>query len=225
MLADWYAIELPLFFLFVFLWEGSRAQIVNTCGWVEKEGYDLVVYAIKAFKADVVLVIDNERVYADLRNKDFLATPSIEFVKLKKSGGVVARDQRRRALDRQLAIREYFRGVRGELHPHQVVIGNTVLRVCRVGGGPQAPSTALPLDAERAVDVTLPVLVQPAGDMVHTLGAVSYAQELDDALVSNVCGFVQVEGVEANRTTLLSPCPGKLPSTLVLLTDISCIDQ
>lgn len=123
--------------------------IVNTCGWVDKEGYDLLVHAIKAFKIDVVLVIDNERLYTDFRDRDFATSPHIEFVKLKKSGGVLVRDAMRRAHDRQQAIREYFYGARGELHPHHVVMLNSVIRLCTVGGGPQAPSTALPLGSER----------------------------------------------------------------------------
>lgn len=130
-------------------------KIVNTCGWVEKEGYELLVYCIRAFKVDVVLVIDNDRLFTDLRNRDFAAQTGIEFVKLNKSGGVLRRDADRRAKDRQLAIREYFYGARGELHPHHTVVSSSVLHMTKVGGGPQAPDTALPLGAERTVDVTL----------------------------------------------------------------------
>jgi polyribonucleotide 5'-hydroxyl-kinase len=139
-----------------------QSQIANTCGWVEKEGFELLVYAIKCFKADVVLVIDNERLYTDLRDKEFYnAATTVEFVKLKKSGGVLVRDRVKRAEDRQLSIREYFYGARGEMHPHHLVVATNVLRVCKVGGGPQAPDTALPLGAERTIDVTLAGGINP----------------------------------------------------------------
>ena len=38
----------------------------------------------------MVLVIDNERLHTDLKDKEFVAS-RIEFVKLKKSGGVLVR--------------------------------------------------------------------------------------------------------------------------------------
>lgn len=244
--------------------EESRASgiVVNTCGWIEKEGYDLLLDTIRAFKADVVLVIDNERLHTDLKDKEFIAS-KIEFVKLKKSGGVLvsgfvcsfdlcfcflgscfsffqkkkkktnplnhdeqhqSRDRESRSLARQQSIREYFYGARGELHPHHLVILSSVVRTCTVGGEHQAPSTALPVGAERVLDVTEVNQVEPSGEMKHALGAISFSDDISNALGYNLCGFVQITDVQNDRVHLLSPCPGRLPSTVLLVSDISCLD-
>jgi polyribonucleotide 5'-hydroxyl-kinase len=81
----------------------SSGMIVNTCGWVDGEGYELLLHAIRAFKIDVVLVLDNERLFSDLKSTSF-GVP-VECIKLRKSGGVVARDSDTRRADRQRAVR------------------------------------------------------------------------------------------------------------------------
>ena len=42
--------------------------VINTMGWVEGLGYDLLLGAIDALKADVVLVVGQERLYNQLLN-------------------------------------------------------------------------------------------------------------------------------------------------------------
>lgn len=46
-------------------------------------GYDLLLHAIRSFKIDVVLVIDNERLFSDLKSTSF-AQP-VECIKLRKA--------------------------------------------------------------------------------------------------------------------------------------------
>lgn len=41
--------------------------IINTCGWIKGEGYDSIVKAAEAFKVDVVIVLDHERLYNELQ--------------------------------------------------------------------------------------------------------------------------------------------------------------
>lgn len=42
-------------------------------------------------------------------------------------------------------VREYFYGVRGDLSPHSQTVRADELRLYRIGGGPRAPTSALPL--------------------------------------------------------------------------------
>lgn len=81
--------------------------------------------------------------------------------------------------------------------------------------------------AAPSIDVTLAEQVTPTQEMRFRLAAVSYGQDVHDALACNVCGFVQMAGVEteAQRVSLLAPCPGRLPSTLILVSEISCMDH
>ncbi len=66
----------------------ASGVIINTCGWVKGAGYQLLLHAAKAFNVNVILVMDQERLYNELlRDVD----SSINVVFLPKSGGVVER--------------------------------------------------------------------------------------------------------------------------------------
>ena len=41
--------------------------IINTCGWIKGQGYQSLLHTAQSFEADVVLVLDNERLYNDLK--------------------------------------------------------------------------------------------------------------------------------------------------------------
>merc|ERR1711928_84953 len=64
--------------------------VINTCGWVKAQGYQMLVHAAKAFEVDIVIVLDQERLYNELV-RDFPDTVKIVFQP--KSGGVVERNQ------------------------------------------------------------------------------------------------------------------------------------
>lgn len=83
-------------------------MIVNTCGWTDGDGFELLLYVIKAFKIDVVLVIDHERLFNDIKNTKF--EQAVECIKMRKSGGVVTRSVETRVKDRADKIKEYFHG-------------------------------------------------------------------------------------------------------------------
>ena len=40
--------------------------VINTCGWVRGEGYNQIRHIAQAFEVDVIIVLDQERVYNDL---------------------------------------------------------------------------------------------------------------------------------------------------------------
>ena len=71
----------------------------------------------------------------------------VAVVRLHSSGGVVTRSPLQRKAARTQRVREYFYGARGDLSPHSQAAGFDELRFCRVGGGPRAPSSALPIGA------------------------------------------------------------------------------
>jgi hypothetical protein len=70
--------------------EGSGV-IVNTMGWVDGEGYRLLVHSAKALRVNVVLVLGQDRLHSEL-DRD-LAGSGVDVVKLAKSGGVVTRQR------------------------------------------------------------------------------------------------------------------------------------
>ncbi len=41
-------------------------MVINTCGWVTGDGYDLIVHAAQTMAVDVVLVLGQDRLHAQL---------------------------------------------------------------------------------------------------------------------------------------------------------------
>lgn len=66
----------------------ASGMVVNTMGWVEGLGYELLLHAAQALRVDVVLVVGQDRLYSQLSQ----ALQGVTLAKLPKSGGVVTRD-------------------------------------------------------------------------------------------------------------------------------------
>jgi polyribonucleotide 5'-hydroxyl-kinase len=69
----------------------ASGLVINTCGWVDGVGYTLLCAAARAFRADILLVLGHDRLFADL-SRDFASAPApgVSVVKLERSGGVSA---------------------------------------------------------------------------------------------------------------------------------------
>ena len=197
--------------------------VINTAGWVDGAGYELLVHIANAFGVDVVLTVGHERLYADLKAD---ARLSASVVKLAKSGGVVGRTGPARAAARNKAVREYFYGPAGDLCPHQKTFGWREVSVWRVGGGPAAPSQALPIGATRLVDPNALVKVSVSLELLHAVMGVSYGLDAAQLVAKNVAGFVFVSGIDVQKKTitLLTPAPGPLPSMCFLTGTVKWFD-
>ncbi|KAL8097807.1 protein CLP1 homolog [Apium graveolens] len=206
----------------------SRAagMVINTMGWVDGLGYELLLHAIDTFNATVVLVLGQEKLCSML--KDVLKSkPNVDVVKLQKSGGVVSRNAKVRQKARGHKIREYFYGLTNDLSPHSNVASFSDLTVFRVGGGPQAPRSALPIGAEPAADPTRLVQVKIDRDLLHLVLAVSYAKEPNEIISSNVAGFIYITDVDTqrNKITYLAPSAGDLPSRFLIVGSLTWIEN
>ena len=69
-----------------------------------------------------------------------------------------------------------------ELSPHSNVASFSDWTVYRIGGGPQAPRSALPIGAEPAADPTRVVPVNISQDLLHLVLAVSYAKNQEEII-------------------------------------------
>lgn len=81
-----------------------------------------------------------------------------------------------------ILTQEYFYGLTNDLSPHSNISNFSDLFVYRVGGGPQAPRSALPIGAEPAADPTRVVAVNINRDLLHAVLAVSFAKEPDEII-------------------------------------------
>ncbi|KAJ8774949.1 hypothetical protein K2173_019953 [Erythroxylum novogranatense] len=205
----------------------SRASgmVINTMGWIEGVGYELLLHAIDTFNANVVLVLGQEKLFSML--KDVLKSkPNVDVVKLQRSGGVVSRSAKVRQKSRSYRIREYFYGIVNDLSPHSNIANFSDLFIYRIGGGPQAPRSALPIGAD---PIANPLRVTPVNidrDLLHVVLAVSYAQEPDQIVSSNVAGFIYITDIDLQRKkiTYLSPTAGELPSKYLIMGTLTWLE-
>ncbi|KAL6754165.1 Pre-mRNA cleavage complex II protein Clp1-domain-containing protein [Haematococcus lacustris] len=197
----------------------ASGLVINTLGWVDGLGYELQLHAIQAFQADVVVVLEQDRLYSQL-SQEFKGRPSVQVYKLDKSGGCVKRERDERRLARDRRVREYFYGSPyGSLQPVTNTVRADQLLVFRVGGGPKAPSSALPIGAVASAGDPLKVTHVPAtSELMQSVLAVSHATSPDQLLSANVAGFILIKEVDVARGTVtyLAPCPGPLPGRYLL---------
>lgn len=141
-----------------------------------------------------------------------------EFVKVSKSGGVVTRQPQYRKTARVSRVKEYFYGVKEDLNPPSVTMRMDQLQIYKVGGGPKAPQSALPIGATAVADPLRIAPVTSCSELLRCLVAVSHAQAPEQLLSSNVAGFLYVTDVDVkqNTITFLAPCPGPLPGKYLM---------
>jgi len=199
--------------------------IINTCGWVDGAGYNLLVHAAQAFSVNAILVLGHDRLCSDLKVDKKLA--NIAISKLSKSGGVVTRDANFRKRTRNKMVKQYFYGSNNDLHPHTKVLNFKDIFIYRVGGGPKAPTTALPIGTKRLIDPNQLVRVTPDSQLVHNLLGVSYAKDEGSLLKENIAGFIYVNAVDVQKQklTVLAPSPGPLPSNYLLTGTLKWFDD
>jgi len=203
--------------------------IINTCGWVKGSGYQALVHCASAFEVDVVLVLDQERLYNELKRD---LPHFVRVVLLPKSGGVVERSKDCRRETRDEKIREYFYGFRSlSFYPHAFDVRFSDVRIYKIGA-PSIPDSCLPLGMSQDDTQLKLVPVTPGRDLTHHVLSVSCAEEGGEEgcrrgiVESPVCGFIVVTAVDtqAQVMTVLSPAPRPLPRHTLLIMDIRFID-
>eukprot|EP00058_Branchiostoma_floridae_P009643 XP_002595131.1 hypothetical protein BRAFLDRAFT_118599 [Branchiostoma floridae] len=163
--------------------------IINTCGWVKGEGYKSILHAAREFEVDVIIVLDQERLYNDLKRD---LPGFVKVVLQPKSGGVVERPQPVRRSAREDRVREYFYGVRQPLYPHSFDVKFSDVSLYQVGA-PALPDSCLPLDTQQENPYTKLVHIQPGAQIVHHVLSLSMADSLEDNLIdTNIAGFICV---------------------------------
>ncbi|XP_071812163.1 polyribonucleotide 5'-hydroxyl-kinase Clp1-like [Apostichopus japonicus] len=197
--------------------------VINTCGWIKGDGYKCITHAAQAFEVDVIIVLDQERLYNELVRD----MPSFVKVVLQpKSGGVVERSKNFRRNSRDEKVREYFYGHEGCFYPHVFDVRFSDVEIFKIGA-PTVPNSCLPLGMMPEDNQTKLVPVQPSQELAHHILSVSLAKSKEeDLLTTNVAGFICVTQVNMDRQTfkVLSPAPRPLPRRYLLLSDVRFMD-
>ena len=169
--------------------------VINTCGWIKGAGYDQIKHIAMAFEVDVIVVLDQERVYTDLVRD---MPKFVKVVSQPKSGGVVPRNREQRAEGRDWRIKQYFYGPRNNLFPHSYEVNFSDLKdkLFKIGA-PELPSSCLPLGMKITDNKAKLVAVNPSPrDLLNRVLAVSFTQAVEDVIMTNVAGFVVVTDVK-----------------------------
>ena len=216
----------------------ASGLVVNTMGWVDGAGYKSLLRALDALRVTDVLVVGQERLHAELK-RDFLgktvrggsdtkmnSKQPIEIWKLPKSGGVVERSPAFRRASRDAAVKAYFYGPEGDLAPSSTTVDFGKVSVFKIGSGPRAPSSALPIGQKTSADPLRVSTVAPSMGLLNAVLAVSHGKTQTEILNQNVAGFVFVTEVDmaAGRFTYTSPAGGALPSRNLILGTLKWIE-
>ena len=206
--------------------------VINTFGWVDGLGYDLLLHAARAFAADVVVVMGHDRTFAQL-SEDLKVgsggggSGGVQLLKLNRSGGVVERSKDFRRDSRALRVRQYFYGAdpAAPLTPEAITVRFEDVVIVRVGGA-VGDSTLAPIGKASALDPLRLTTVAPTERLLNQVLGVSFATTDKQVPHVNVAGFVHVRAVDAKerRLTLLAPCAGALPSKFLILGAMTWVD-
>ncbi|KAH3756235.1 pre-mRNA cleavage complex subunit [Pelomyxa schiedti] len=193
--------------------------IVNTCGWIDDEGEAILFQDFDTFRPDIIAVIEDERLFHDISVRYPPQSSTVSVMKIPKSGGVVSRNTTERRKARGNRIKEYYYGVNGDLCPHSTILNFSDVTLFRIGGGPAAPPSALPIGQAPSQDPVRLVEVTPTSELVHSLLGVVMCTDPSALLTSNVAGFLYVNDIDFERRTItvLAPCPGDLPSRFLVV--------
>ncbi|PIK62240.1 putative polyribonucleotide 5'-hydroxyl-kinase Clp1-like [Apostichopus japonicus] len=150
--------------------------MINTCGWIKGDGYKCITHAAQAFEVDVIIVLDQERLYNELVRD----MPSFVKVVLQpKSGGVVERSKNFRRNSRDEKVREYFYGHEGCFYPHVFDVRFSDVEIFKIGA-PTVPNSCLPLGMMPEDNQTKLVPVQPSQELAHHILSVSLAKSKEE---------------------------------------------
>ncbi|RZF37794.1 hypothetical protein LSTR_LSTR007156 [Laodelphax striatellus] len=188
----------------------SSGLIINTPGWTQSEGFDLIKHTAQAFEVDIILVLYQKKLYDEL----YRVMPNfVKLVQMPKLEGVRFRSQELRWECRDRVLKDYFYGPNNELKPYVFDVEWKDFKVYKVfytdDSRPESISLSFP-----ALNTSLR----------NRILAVTFAQKKDDALESNISGFVCVADVVCQvrdkKVTLLSPFPPPLPDVCYLMTSL-----
>jgi len=202
----------------------ASGVIINTCGWVKGLGYQAIKHAAQTFEVDVIIVLDQERLYNELVRD---MPPFVRVVFQPKSGGVVERSQRVRAESRDCKVREYFYGCRSPLYPRSFDVRFSEIKIYKIGA-PSLPDSCMPMGMKAEDTHTKLVPVTPGLALLHHILSVSFAASPeDDILQTNIAGFICVTAVDMERQvmTVLSPQPRPLPRSILILSEVQFMDS
>ena len=184
--------------------ERSSGIIVNTNGWIQDEGFQLLLHTVEVMEINVVLIMGHDRLYSLMTNH-FKKNPPVDgappkIIKLPRSGGTVSRESAFLRQARSRSMKRYFYGDMVE----------SLLGASGSGGGTASSSAAAASSVARVPQLT-PFLnqIQFKTITLYKLSAIALSASLLPVAQQQSTDSIQVQQVELSEAlqhALLAVC-------------------
>lgn len=183
--------------------------IINTFGSSKSKGYQHLTHVAQAFEVDVILVLDQERIYNELVRD---MPPFVKIAMLPKSAAAVEKSRNVKNEHRDAMIRQYFYGTTVfSLSTYTIEVKFSDVKIVKVG-------VATSSDSKGSDHCTKVTTVEPGSSLLHHLLAITHCKDIDDNFIeTNVAGFVCVMNIDIDKEVLTFLSPQKKLSPEVYL--------
>jgi polyribonucleotide 5'-hydroxyl-kinase len=188
----------------------SSGIIVNTNGWIQEEGFQLLMHTVEALQISVVLVLGHDKLYSMFKSQSKLQqeTPQTtqqprqdwKVIKLPRSGGVATRDAGFLRSCKSRALKRYFYGELIESSNQKTSISST-----------NAASAVNATPTSRVPQLT-PFLIQlPWGDLtLYKFSSMTLSASLLPVAAAQTTEAVQITRIsqlaDVSAQTILAVC-------------------
>jgi polyribonucleotide 5'-hydroxyl-kinase len=192
----------------------SSGLIINTNGWIQDEGYPLLLDAAETLKVNILLIMGHDRLYSMMTNhyKKNKSNAEMKILKLPRSGGVVSRSSTFMRSSRSRAVKRYFYGDMVD-PPATSSTSNTTSggKGGSSAAGTGASSSATSGEQKSKVPQLTPFLLQiPFSDVkIYKLSSISLSSSLLPVAATqstDAIQLTQVELTESLQHSLLAVC-------------------
>lgn len=212
--------------------------IINTSAWSDDADYKILVHACKVFKANMVLVMDDEVLQDDLKKDLADCSYPVSVSNVPKTRGIITKVPESNVELRYLKIKDYFYGTpTGTYNPHNSEMKFSFLKrlIYRIGNPLMLPDSLMPLGT-KSQDNQIKVSQYDctASDLLHHILAISYSK-IDDVvedpevvLRTNIMGFICITSARPDSDLVSVLTPQKLPSPMdhvLLYSDVQYMDS
>jgi len=173
-----------------------------------------VYRVINTVEADIVVVLDNERLFSHLTELKSELPSKTTLTRLQKNGGVVPPNANRALEEQSQRFRRYFYGHPGEpnLAPKERKIDLRHVSLFTTTTE-SAPMSALPLGGGLALQKDRLMAVNVDNVRLNSIIAVTAAESSADVGAAPALGFLHVKSVDRQDRSLmcLAPLSGPIP--------------
>ncbi|KAL1205429.1 CLP1-like protein 5 [Cardamine amara subsp. amara] len=178
----------------------DSGMVIDTMGWIDGPGYELLLHAIRTFNASVVIVLgQEEKLVNDLKNS-FKFKKNLQILNLEKSSGVFYRNSQFRKTSRNLNIQ----------------LSSVMFKSIELVILESSNSTYSQQKRNKPLEITS---VEIDKHLENKVLAISYAKQPNQIISSIVAGFVCITDVDigVEKITYISPSAAELPSKILIL--------